>query len=216
MSRTRNIKPAFFTNDVLAECSALARLLFVGLWTIADREGRLEDRPKKIKAEVLPYDDCLAEDLLAELVSQKFIVRYEVNQNKYIQITNFRKHQKPHPNEQPSTIPAQDGSISKVETPSNQGDTNSGLPPLPYNSNLTPPNPPRPEGEGVLKNGKGYRVDHHLNDDGIAKARSVAKGWDIHYLMRVYDGGVAERGIPNNPNKAFPAWCAKYTKGKQP
>lgn len=57
MARSRNIKPAFFFNEQLAEVAPLGRLLFIGLWTIADREGRLEDRPRKIKAEVLAYDD---------------------------------------------------------------------------------------------------------------------------------------------------------------
>ena len=37
MARARNIKPGFFTNDVLADCDPLARLLFAGLWTVADR-----------------------------------------------------------------------------------------------------------------------------------------------------------------------------------
>lgn len=50
MAGARNIKPGFFTNDVLAACDQLARLLFAGLWTVADRAGRLEDRPKRIKA----------------------------------------------------------------------------------------------------------------------------------------------------------------------
>lgn len=50
MARARNIKPAFFMNDELAEIDPLGRLLFIGLWTIADREGRLEDRPARHKS----------------------------------------------------------------------------------------------------------------------------------------------------------------------
>ena len=65
MARSRNIKPGFFANDELAELPALTRLFFIGMWTIADREGRLEDRPKKLKVEVLPYDECDAETMLA-------------------------------------------------------------------------------------------------------------------------------------------------------
>jgi hypothetical protein len=56
MARSRNIKPGFFTNDELAECNIHARLLFAGLWTIADKEGRLMIVPKN-KAMVLPFDD---------------------------------------------------------------------------------------------------------------------------------------------------------------
>jgi hypothetical protein len=106
MARARNIKPSFFTNDMLAEVSVLGRLLFIGLWTIADREGRLEDRPKKIKAEVLPYDDCDTDSLLNELAKNGFIVRYESSESKYIQILTFKKHQNPHIKEAESTIPA--------------------------------------------------------------------------------------------------------------
>lgn len=68
MARSRNIKPRFFTNDVLGKLPALTRLLFAGLWTISDREGRLEDRPMRIRAEVLPYDDtCDPEEMLQSL-----------------------------------------------------------------------------------------------------------------------------------------------------
>lgn len=106
MARARNIKPGFFSNDALAEVEPLGRLLFVGLWTIADREGRLEDRPRKIKAEVLPYDECDADRLLDALAQQGFVVRYEVNGQRFIQVVNFGKHQNPHQKEAASTIPA--------------------------------------------------------------------------------------------------------------
>jgi hypothetical protein len=105
MARSRNIKPGFFLNDLLAEIEPLGRLLFAGLWTIADREGRLEDRPKKIKAAVLPYDDCDVDHLLNELSKRDFIIRYEVNGEKYIQIVKWEKHQNPHYKEVKSEIP---------------------------------------------------------------------------------------------------------------
>lgn len=106
MARSRNIKPGFFTNEYLAECDPLARILFSGLWCLADREGRLEDRPLKIKAELLPYDNCDPNNLLNQLVAQGFIIRYQVEGRKYIQIVNFNKHQNPHKKETESTIPA--------------------------------------------------------------------------------------------------------------
>lgn len=106
MARARNIKPAFFTNDVLADIEPLGRLLFIGLWTIADRSGRLEDRPRKIKAEVLPYDDCDIDGLLDDLSTHGFIERYEIDGAKFIEVTNFTKHQNPHKNEAISTIQA--------------------------------------------------------------------------------------------------------------
>ena len=108
MARARNIKPGFFLNDELAECDPLARLLFAGLWCIADREGRLEDRPKRIKAEILPYDNCDVDKLLDQLAKHGFILRYEIDGSQYIQIIKFSKHQNPHKNEKDSEIPAPD------------------------------------------------------------------------------------------------------------
>ncbi|MEQ9869177.1 hypothetical protein ABRP77_07830 [Pectobacterium odoriferum] len=107
MARSRNIKPGFFTNDELAECSPYARLLFAGLWTIADREGRLDDRPKKVKALVLPFDDVDCNELLQQLHEKKFINRYQVKGDGFIQIANWKKHQNPHCKEAPSEIPEQ-------------------------------------------------------------------------------------------------------------
>lgn len=106
MARSRNIKPGFFTNDVLGELPALTRLLFAGIWTLCDRDGRLEDRPKKIRAEVLPYDVCDAEEMLQALGKHGFIQRYEVNGVKVIQVSAWEKHQNPHIKESPSTLPA--------------------------------------------------------------------------------------------------------------
>ena len=104
--RARNIKPGFFKNDTLAELDFAGRLLFIGLWGIADRAGRLEDRPKKIKAEVFPYDEVNVDSFLGELARLGFILRYEAAGERYIQIVHFDKHQNPHPREAPSNIPA--------------------------------------------------------------------------------------------------------------
>jgi hypothetical protein len=124
MSRARNIKPGFFKNDLLAECSSLARILFIGLWCEADREGRLENRPKRIKAECLPYDDCDISTLLGELSDRGFIVCYEANGSHYIAIPEFGKHQNPHVKEQASQIPAPCmPSASPVQARGNPGDS---------------------------------------------------------------------------------------------
>ena len=103
--RTRDIKPRFYLNDQLAECSFAPRLAFPGLWMIADRNGRLEYRPKRFRAEIFPYDQLDMEELLAELERNSLIVIYDVDGKKYIWIPTFLKHQKPHPNEKDSVIP---------------------------------------------------------------------------------------------------------------
>jgi hypothetical protein len=121
--RARNIKPAFFKNDALAELGFGERLLFIGLWCMADREGRLEYRPKKIKMELFPADNVDIEAGLDDLARQGFVLIYDANGQRYIQIVNFKKHQRPHRNEVESTIPAPtaEGSTTKVESETDQG-----------------------------------------------------------------------------------------------
>jgi hypothetical protein len=106
MARVRNLKPGFFSNEDLAECSPWARLCFAGLWTVADREGRLEDRPKRIKGQLFPMDAIDVEPLLGELVQHGFIVRYTINGLGFIQVIEFSKHQNPHHREPKSVIPS--------------------------------------------------------------------------------------------------------------
>jgi hypothetical protein len=112
VARTRSIKPAFFDNDVLAGLPPLTRLLFIGLWGIADRDGRLEDRPKKINKMILGYDkktDEEADEMLQQLADNGFIIRYKVGDTAYIQVTNFMKHQNPNKKEKASEIPPPEG-----------------------------------------------------------------------------------------------------------
>lgn len=103
--RARNIKPGFFENEDLVELPFACRLFFIGLWCLADRDGRLEDRPKKIKLALAPLDDVNTNEILEQLRERKLIVRYSVNGEKCISIPNFLKHQRPHHNEKRSVIP---------------------------------------------------------------------------------------------------------------
>lgn len=105
MARARNIKPGFFKNEDLSELSPYARLLFVGLWCLADREGYLEDRPKRIKGELFPYENVNVDQYLNDLHVAGFIIRYEVDGERYISIPKFSDHQNPHHREAASRIP---------------------------------------------------------------------------------------------------------------
>ena len=99
MARSRNIKPAFFLNTDLSEVDPLARLAFIGLWTLADFKGCLECNIKRIKAQILPYDECDFDLLMNNLEQFRFIRYYNVQGKRYIKIPNFEKHQNPHKNE---------------------------------------------------------------------------------------------------------------------
>lgn len=109
MARARNIKPAFFKNADLVETSFETRLLFAGLWTLADREGRLLDRPKQIKMELFPADNVDVDACLNSLFEFGFIDRYIADGKRVIQIINFSKHQIPHGKEADSQLPDEHG-----------------------------------------------------------------------------------------------------------
>lgn len=169
MARSRNIKPGFFNNDLLAEIPALGRLLFIGLWTIADRDGRLEDRPKKIKAQVLPYDECDVDSLLEWLASRGFILRYSVSDMGFIQVKNWAKHQQPHIKEVASSIPAPDkhgaGTVQELDKPGT-GTEQESL--IPDSLNLIPDSLVLPTPAGAvapLPRGRGKRGQWKLNFD---------------------------------------------------
>lgn len=106
MARARNIKPAFFTNELLGTEDPMVSLTFVGLWCLADKVGILEDRPLRIKAELFPYRESLdVNGYLTVLARLGFIVRYENEGRRFIQVCNFRKHQSPHNTEKGKGFP---------------------------------------------------------------------------------------------------------------
>lgn len=209
MARARNLKPSFFTNEVLAEIHPLGRLLFQGLWCVSDREGRLEDRPRKLKAELLPYDECDVDSLLNALQMHGFILRYEANNSRYIQVLNFKKHQNPHMKEAESSIPAPDlrgaCTVLAPETPELDGLIPPSLNPLPDCGSSAKPPPSRPGAIAVLlrnlekTRGKAAKItsshpqvqkwsEKGVTDDQLAEA----------YVLAVSDREVAGDDAPIN------------------
>jgi hypothetical protein len=115
MQRTRHIRPSLAKNERLADLGPQAQFLFAMLPTLADKEGRLEDRPRRIKAEIFPYYDVDIDALLDALAScdglaradAPFIARYVVAGQRLIQIVKFAEHQQPHHMEAASQLPSQ-------------------------------------------------------------------------------------------------------------
>ena|ERR1035437_3538586 len=90
--RARNIKPGIFVNEILGQEDPIYTLLFEGLWCMADKLGRLPDRPTRIRAEVFPYRGSLdVNRYLTDLERWGFILRYQVDGLDLIQVTNFSK-----------------------------------------------------------------------------------------------------------------------------
>lgn len=119
MSRIRTLHPRFFEDDELASAVSIpARLLFLGLLTIADRAGRIEDRPLRIKAAIYPYDAVKIEALLSELVAAGSVERYFAGGKGVLSIRSWSRYQRPHPREADSSLPVKSSeNTEKIEKP---------------------------------------------------------------------------------------------------
>jgi len=104
--RARNIKPGFFQNPDLAELPDEARLLFIGLWVVADRDGKFNSDSRRLRALLFPYE--ARRDIsrsLTKLHDKGFIRLYKINGDGFGIIPHFKDHQNPHPHEAKSKIP---------------------------------------------------------------------------------------------------------------
>ena len=112
--RARGLKPAFFKNELLATSDPLYGWIFAGLWCLADREGRLEDRPRRIHLEINPGRAFEGTEQALEWLDRNgFIARYKVDGKHYIEIPKFVDHQSPHYSEKHSVIPPNLSNLSE-------------------------------------------------------------------------------------------------------
>jgi len=150
--RARNIKPGFWRNEQLVEQPFQTRLLFIGLWNLADREGRVENRPKKIKLEIFPADDVDISLEITRLSEAGLVKVYEADGVKCIEVVNFKKHQNPHHREAESELPP--------------APENNGTDPQPPENKEAPESPGQAQGQpeesraesGYLNPESGYRI----------------------------------------------------------
>lgn len=105
MGRIRTIKPELFLDEELGVLTGDHLALFAGLLTLADKQGRLEDRPTRIKASLFPYRSVDVSVLLDDLERIGKVVRYDFDGGRYVAIWSFSKHQRPHPKEPDSLLP---------------------------------------------------------------------------------------------------------------
>ncbi len=93
MPRIRTIKPDFWTDETITECSLSARLLFIGTWNFADDNGNIEHSVKQLKMKIFPSDEIKVGPPLNELLAHGLLIEYSLNGSKYLHIKGFKKHQ---------------------------------------------------------------------------------------------------------------------------
>ena len=221
MARSRNIKPGFFTNEVLGELDPLARLLFAGLWCHADREGRLEDRLRRLKPQILPFDNCDIEVLAQSLHDAGIVLRYVVDGKRYIQILKFKEHQNPHVKEAPSTIPAPDKNSSSMEVatlipssliPDSLNPHTDSLQPLAQSQNAAHPQTPK-NGNAVayipITGDKEFIVTQEFVDTLEAAYPAVDVPLTLREIRAWCISNPARRKTARGVKRFLNAWCSK-------
>lgn len=179
MARARNIKPGFFKNENLSDLGLAAQLLFAGLWTLCDRDGKMEWRPRRVKMEIFPFHDDITPDRCTELArclhDAGFIHIYNVDGTDYLKVVNFTKHQHPNVKEEAAGHPdpedanwlfKEEKSRGTKPAPSqHRADTVPERPhtpyPIPHTENPIPPSRPAPvdnSDNSAKKAGKGVGV----------------------------------------------------------
>lgn len=97
MARIRSIKPEFWTSEQIVDMSTTARLLFIGMWTFADDAGRLPASTRRLKMQVFPADEVdqpSIQRLVDELRRVGLVVEYEVEGQRFWQVTGWDRHQR--------------------------------------------------------------------------------------------------------------------------
>lgn len=97
MSRRRIIDPDFFLDEEISGVSPLARLLYIGLWTMCDDNyATLPYREQWIKVQALPYEEKVdMKKLIKELIDIGKVVPFRAEDGvEYLWIKNFMKHQR--------------------------------------------------------------------------------------------------------------------------
>jgi hypothetical protein len=113
MGRIRTVKPETFLNEDLFDLERVSkvpvRLAYIALWTVADREGRFEWKPRQLKAAILPHDHLDFAKVLDALERSGRVERYSVDGRDYGWIRSWKRHQIVNNKERPSVIPIAPG-----------------------------------------------------------------------------------------------------------
>jgi len=144
------IDPAIWLNEDVAKLSPLNRLLFIGLFSNADDEGRLRGSAVYLKSLIFPYDR-LKPSIISKALMQMnrigIIRYYKVNAEWYIEHPKWRKHQyidRPRSSQLPPS-PTYRRAVGEASLPIQQ--QHKTTQPNPIKSNTIQPN----KGDDVLE-----------------------------------------------------------------
>lgn len=93
----RMIHSNLWVSEQVAKLSIPARLLYIGLITIADDDGRLKGSSLYLRGQIFPYDDKVTvsnvKEWLAEIINNKLVAFYNIDNEYYIYHPKWEKYQ---------------------------------------------------------------------------------------------------------------------------
>jgi len=174
MARIRTVKPEFWTDEKVVECSIPARLLFIGLFNFANDMGCLERSPKRLKMQIFPADSLDCEPLIHELISHGLLTEYSVSNVSYLQIRGFLKHQKINrPSATKIPLPPE-FTESKARTEEKRVTNQGGL-----NEESMNPQEELTDGKGREGKGKGSNPSLYAHKGNVVQEPQYLQGLDI-------------------------------------
>lgn len=209
MGRIRTFKPELLAHEHLNELEekhALLRptLTFLGLFTVSDKKGRFEWKPRNLKLSILPFvDSHTMAEALDLLEDNDFIRRYEVGGKTYGFIPTWHLHQRitgteatmpaRYPDPVGNTLESQSVSTGNIEDTKKDG---------------TPKQKAGRKARSDKKQGEdaaGYKLPADLDPwfDAI--------WWDLYPEKVVCEGELVsvDRGRKTVARKRFAAWAKK-------
>lgn len=129
MARKRMIDPSFWEDPTIGTLSVPARLLFIGMMSHADDDGRLEVEPRYIRRAVFGFDDDITTAYVVEYLAEiervcRGVRFYEIDGRSFACFTNWGRYQYIQ-KKQPSKLPPPPDECTTVPLPY-QDDTGKG------------------------------------------------------------------------------------------
>lgn len=193
MARIRSVHPRFWKSLTLARLTREERLFFIGLWNVADDQGRGVAEPRLLKGELFSLDDDVTPDViqgwLVHLEAQNLVFLYADHDARPLYaVRSWSEHQRPE-RPKPSILAAPDAS------PSNHRRSTASSPTRSRRSR---------SGSGS-RNGVREREKERERERTAAEAAAFEEVWKL-YPKR-----------PNNSKpKALKAWAARIHAGENP
>lgn len=98
MARKRMIDPSIWQSEDFSRLSTLAKLVFIGLFSLADDEGRGRCNPVYLKSTLFPYEENIRsadiDKTLSEISSNMSVVLYSCDGSNYYSLLSWDTFQK--------------------------------------------------------------------------------------------------------------------------